>query len=57
MVILESIACSDVFQFFRHLWRSAVQFLGHALLLMGVHGVKLLTQISIDHILELSKSQ
>lgn len=57
MVSLEGIACSDVFQFLRHLWRSAVQLLGHALLLMGVHRVELFTQISIDHILEICKSQ
>lgn len=49
--ILEGIACSDVFQFLRHLWRRAVQFLRDTLLLMWVHGVKLLTKVSIDHIL------
>lgn len=51
MVSLEGIACSDVFQLLGHLWRSAVQLLSHALLLMGVHRVKLFTQVSIDHIL------
>lgn len=49
---LEGIACSDVFQFLGHLWRCAVQFLRDTFLLMGVHRVKLLTKISIDHILE-----
>ncbi len=53
--ILEGIACSDVFQFLRHLWRRAVQFLRDTLLLMWVHGVKLLTKVSIDHILEAYK--
>lgn len=52
---LEGITCSDVFQFLRHLWRCAVQLFRDALLLMGVHGVKLLTQVSIDHILKAYK--
>jgi len=52
---LEGIACSDVFQFLRHLRRGAVQLLRDTLLLMGVHGVKLLTQVSIDHILKAYK--
>ncbi len=53
--MLEGIACSDIFQFLRHLWRCAVQFLRDTLLLMWVHGVELLTKVSIDHILEAYK--
>lgn len=49
--MLEGIACSDIFQFLRHFWRCAVQFLRDTLLLMWVHGVELLTKVSIDHIL------
>lgn len=50
-VQLEGVAGANVLQFLRDLrWRS-VQLLRHTFLLVRVHTVKLLTQVSINHIL------
>lgn len=51
-VSLKGVACADIFQFLRHFWWCSVKFLCNTFLLMGIHGVKLLTQVSINHILE-----
>ena len=56
-VSLEGIACSDVLQLLGHLRGRLVQLLRHALLLVGVHAVELLTQVSVDHVLGDGKRQ
>lgn len=48
----ESVACADVFQLLGHFRWGPVQLFGHILLFVRLHGVELLTQVSIDHILE-----
>lgn len=49
---LEGVASTNVLQFLRDLrWRS-IQLLCHTFLLVRVHAVELLTQISINHILQ-----
>lgn len=50
--VLEGVASANVLKFLGDLGRRSVQLLCHALLLVRVHAVKLLTQISVDHILE-----
>lgn len=49
---LECVASADVLQFLRDLGWCSVQLFCHTFLLVRVHAVKLLTQISIYHILE-----
>lgn len=51
-VLLESVSRTYVFKLLGDLWRSTIQLLGHTLLLVRVHGVKLLTQVPINHILQ-----
>lgn len=53
---LEGVTSADILQLLGDLgWRS-VQFLRHALLLVRVHTVELLTQISVNHILGKTKT-
>lgn len=47
----EGVARADVFQLLGDLGWGAVQLLGHVLLFVGLHGVELLTQVTIDHVL------
>lgn len=49
---LEGVASANVLQFLGDLRRCSVQLLCHTFLLVRVHAVKLLAQITIDHILE-----
>lgn len=51
-VRLESVASANVLQLLRDFGWCSVQLLCHTFLLVRVHAVKLLTQISINHILE-----
>lgn len=48
---LEGVAGADVLQLLGDLRRRPVQLFGHAFLLVGVHAVELLAQISVNHIL------
>lgn len=48
----ESVARADVFQLLGHLGWGPVQLLGHILLFVRLHGVELLTQVPINHVLE-----
>lgn len=49
---LEGVASANVLQFLGDLGRCSIQLLCHTFLLVRIHAVKLLTQISIYHILE-----
>lgn len=51
-VRLEGVSSANVLQFLRDLGWRPVQFFCHTFLLVRVHAVKLLTQISVNHILE-----
>lgn len=54
---LEGVAGADVLQLLGNLGRRSVQLLGQALLLVGVHAVVLLAQISVDHVLHRNETQ
>lgn len=47
----KGIASPDVLKFLGHLRWGSVQFFRDILLFVGLHGVELLTQVSINHIL------
>lgn len=47
----EGVARADVLQLLGHLRGCPVQLLGHVLLLVGLHGVELLAQVPVDHVL------
>lgn len=49
---LEGVASANVLQLLRYLGWRPVQLLRHAFLLVGIHAVELLAQISVNHILE-----
>lgn len=49
---LEGVASANVLQFLGDLRRCSIQLFRHTFLLVRIHAVKLLTQISIYHILE-----
>ena len=49
---LESISCPDVFQLLADFCWSSVQLLSNGLLLAGFQCVELLTQVSVQHILD-----
>lgn len=51
-VWLESVASANILQLLRDFGWCSVQLLCHTFLLVRVHAVKLLAQISINHILE-----
>lgn len=47
----EGVTGPDVLKLLRHLRWSSVQFLRDILLFVGLHGIELLTEVSINHIL------
>lgn len=49
---LESVTGANVLQLLGDFGRRSVQLLRHALLLVRIHAVELLTQIAVDHILQ-----
>lgn len=51
----EGVASPDVLKLLGHLRWGSVQFLRDILLFVGLHGVELLTEISINHILRHEK--
>lgn len=52
----ECIAGPDVLKLLGHLRWGSVQLFGDILLLVGFHGVELLTQVSVNHILRHRKT-
>lgn len=54
---LKGVASANVLQLLGDLRRCSVQLLRHTLLLVGVHAVELLAQISVNHILGTNKGK